>query len=129
MPGGFGGRDIWRINLKERAGSLENLGEWINTPGDEMFPTFRSDSVFYFASDGHPGFGGLDIFRAEQTKSGGWKVTNMGRPVNSSSDDFGITFGEKETGFFTSNRGDNRGYDHIYSFELPELKIDRKSVV
>ncbi len=123
MPGGHGGRDIWRINLRERAGSLENLGEWINTPGDEMFPTFRSDSVFYFASNGHPGFGGLDIFRAEQTKSGGWKVTNMGRPVNSPSDDFGITFGEKETGFFSSNRGDNRGYDHIYSFELPELKI------
>ena len=54
MPGGYGGRDIWRINLKERSGSLENLGEWINTPGDEMFPTFRSDSVLYFPSNGHP---------------------------------------------------------------------------
>lgn len=123
MPGGSGGRDIWRINLKERAGSLENLGEWINTPGDEMFPTFRSDSVFYFSSNGHPGYGGLDIFRAEQTPSGGWKVTNMGTPVNSASDDFGMTFGEGESGFFSSNRGDNRGYDHLYSFELPELKI------
>jgi len=123
MPGGSGGRDIWRINLKERVGSLENLGEWINTPGDEMFPTFRSDSVFYFSSNGHPGYGGLDIFRAEQTRSGGWKVTNMGTPVNSSSDDFGMTFGEGESGFFTSNRGDNRGYDHLFSFELPELKI------
>lgn len=123
MPGGQGGRDIWRINLKERQGTLENLGEWINTPGDEMFPTFRSDSVFYFASNGHPGYGGLDIFRAEQTRSGGWLVTNMGTPVNSSADDFGITFGEGESGFFSSNRGDNRGYDHIYSFELPELKI------
>lgn len=123
MPGGQGGKDIWRINLKERQGTLENLGEWINTPGDEVFPTFRSDSVFYFASNGHPGFGGLDIFRAEQTKSGGWNVTNMGRPVNSSSDDFGITFGEGESGYFSSNRTDARGYDHIYSFELPELKI------
>ncbi len=123
MPGGQGGKDIWRINLKERKGTLENLGEWINTPGDEVFPSFRSDSVFYFASNGHPGYGGLDIFRAEQTKSGGWNVTNMGRPVNSSSDDFGITFGEGESGFFSSNRADNRGYDHIYSFELPELKI------
>ncbi len=123
MPGGQGGRDIWRINLKERKGTLENLGEWINTPGDEMFPTFRTDSVFYFASNGHPGYGGLDIFRAELTRSGGWNVTNMGTPVNSSADDFGITFGEGESGFFSSNRTDNRGYDHIYSFELPELKI------
>ncbi|MDE6207613.1 MAG: OmpA family protein [Muribaculaceae bacterium] len=123
MPGGQGGRDIWRININERKGTLENLGEWINTPGDEMFPSFRSDSVFYFASNGHPGYGGLDIFRAEQTPSGGWRVTNMGTPVNGPADDFGITFGEGESGFFSSNRGDNRGYDHIYSFELPELKI------
>lgn len=123
MPGGQGGLDIWRINLQERVGSLENLGEWINTPGDEMFPTFRTDSVLYFSSNGHPGYGGLDIFRAEQTRSGGWNVTNMGTPVNSSSDDFGMTFGEGESGFFSSNRGDNRGYDHLFSFELPELKI------
>ncbi len=123
MPGGSGGKDIWRINLRERAGSLENLGEWINTPGDEMFPYMRTDSVMYFASNGHPGYGGLDIFRAEMTKSGGWSVTNMGRPVNSSADDFGITFGAGESGFLSSNRGDNRGYDHLYSFELPELKI------
>lgn len=123
MPGGYGGRDLWRINLTDKIGSLENLGEWINTPGDEVFPSFRSDSVLYFASDGHPGYGGLDIFRAQQTPSGGWSVVNMGSPVNSSSDDFGITFGEGESGFFSSNRGDNRGYDHIYTFELPELKI------
>ena len=123
MPGGSGGKDIWRVNIKERAGSLENLGEWINTPGDEMFPYMRTDSVLYFASDGHPGFGGLDIFRAEMTPSGGWNVTNMGRPINSAGDDFGITFGKGESGFYSSNRGDARGYDHIYSFELPELKI------
>lgn len=123
MPGGQGGLDLWRINLKEKHGSLENLGEWINTPGDEMFPYVRTDSVLYFASNGHAGYGGLDIFRAELTKSGGWKVENMGTPVNSASDDFGITFGPGESGFFSSNRGDNRGYDHIYSFELPKLKI------
>ncbi|MDE6704141.1 MAG: OmpA family protein [Muribaculaceae bacterium] len=123
MPGGSGGKDIWRINLKERAGSLENLGEWINTPGDEMFPFVRSDSVLYFASDGHPGYGGLDIFKAVMTKSGGWNVSNMGSPLNSAADDFGITFGEGETGYFSSNRGDAKGYDHIYSFELPEIKV------
>lgn len=123
MPGGYGGKDLWRINLKERGGSLENLGEWINTPGDEMFPYVYSDSVLYFSSDGRIGYGGLDLYKAELTKSGGWRVTNMGTPVNSSADDFGITFGKGESGFFSSNRGDARGYDHIYSFELPELKI------
>ncbi|MBQ1932588.1 MAG: OmpA family protein [Muribaculaceae bacterium] len=123
MPGGFGGKDLWRINLKDRAGSLENLGEFINTEGDEMFPYMRADSVLYFSSDGHPGMGGLDMFRAQMTVSGGWKVENMGMPMNSAADDFGITFGEGESGYFSSNRGDGRGYDHIYSFELPELQI------
>lgn len=123
MPGGSGGRDLWRVNINQRIGSLENLGEWINTPGDEMFPYVRSDSVIYFASNGHPGYGGLDLFRAELKPSGGWQVTNMGTPINSCADDFGITFGEGETGFFSSNRNDGRGYDNIYSFELPDLKI------
>jgi len=123
MPGGSGGKDIWRINLKERQGSLENLGEFINTPGDEMFPFVRTDSILYFASDGHPGFGGLDIFKATLTRSGGWKVENMGSPVNSAADDFGITFGKGESGYFSSNRNDGRGYDHIYSFMLPDLQI------
>lgn len=123
MPGGSGGRDLWRVNLRERAGSLENLGEWINTPGDEMFPYVRTDSLLYFSSNGHPGYGGLDLFKARLTPSGGWEVTNMGTPVNSAADDFGITFGSGESGFFSSNRGDNRGYDHLYSFELPDLKI------
>ncbi|MCC8037737.1 MAG: OmpA family protein [Bacteroidales bacterium] len=123
MPGGSGGKDLWRINLKERAGSLENLGEWINTPGDEMFPYVRTDSVLYFSSNGHPGMGGLDIFRAELQPSGGWKVENMGSPINSSADDFGITFDAGESGYFSSNRGDGRGYDHIYSFVKPDLEI------
>lgn len=123
MPGGSGGYDLWRINLKDRAGSLENLGEFINTAGDERFPYVRSDSVIYFASDGHPGLGGLDLFKATLTPSGGWSVVNMGVPVNSPGDDFGITFGDGERGYFSSNRNDGRGYDHIYSFELPDLQI------
>ena len=123
MPGGQGGKDLWRINLKERVGSLENLGDVINTPGDERFPYVRSDSVLYFASNGHAGLGGLDIFKATLTASGGWNIENMGWPMNSSYDDFGITFGEGESGFFSSNRNDARGYDHIYSFIKPELKI------
>lgn len=125
MPGGQGGYDLWRINLKERGGSLENLGEYINTPGNEMFPYVRTDSVLYFASDGWPGMGGLDLFRAEQTPSGGWNVTNMGWPMNSPADDFGITFDPTggERGFMSSSRGDARGFDHIYTFELPSLEI------
>lgn len=124
MPGGSGGLDIWRVSLTERQGSLENLGEWINTPGNESFPYVRSDSLLYFASDGHPGYGGLDLFCARLMPSGGWQVTNMGKPINSAADDFGITFTQGESGFFSSNRGDGRGYDHIYSFELPDLKIN-----
>lgn len=124
MPGGYGGKDIWRINLLDKVGSLENLGPQINTAGDEMFPYCRMDTVLYFASDGHPGFGGLDIFKANLNSTGDrWSVNNMGTPINSAGDDFGITFGPGETGFFSSNRGDARGYDHIYSFELPDIKI------
>lgn len=124
MPG-QGGKDIWRINLRERAGSLENLGEAINTPGDEEFPYMLTDSIMYFSSDGHPGLGGLDMFKATLTPSGGWLVENLGSPMNSEGDDFGITFATpgKEAGYFSSNRGDGRGYDHLYSFELPDLKI------
>ncbi|MDE6026692.1 MAG: tetratricopeptide repeat protein, partial [Muribaculaceae bacterium] len=116
MPGGYGGKDIWRINLKERSGSLENLGPQINTGGDEMFPYLRTYSLLYFSSDGHPGFGGLDLFKARLNSTGDrWSIENMGLPMNSAGDDFGITFGQGESGFFSSNRGDARGYDHIYS--------------
>ena len=124
MPGGYGGLDIWRIDINDRVGTLINMGPQINTPGDEMFPYSRTDSLFYFASNGHPGFGGLDLFRAKLNTTGDyWNIENMGQPINSSGDDFGITFGKGESGFFSSNRGDARGYDHIYSFELPDLKI------
>lgn len=130
MPGGYGGKDIWRININDRVGSLENLGEQINTPGDEMFPYVRTDSLLYFSSDGHPGFGGLDIFTARLNSTGDrWSVENMGLPMNSQGDDFGITFGEGESGFFSSNRGDARGYDHIFSFIKPEIKVTISGMV
>lgn len=123
-PKGNGGKDIWRKNLKEPMWPIENLGPAINTPGDEMFPAVRSDSVIYFASDGHAGLGGLDIFKATLSPSGGWRVENMGSPINSEGDDFGITFEPgREAGFFSSNRGDARGYDHIFSFVLPDIKV------
>ncbi|MDE6237010.1 MAG: OmpA family protein, partial [Muribaculaceae bacterium] len=118
------------INLGERAGSLENLGPQINTPGDEMFPYLRTDSTLYFSSDGHPGFGGLDLFIARRNSTGDrWSIENMGLPVNSQGDDFGITYGQGESGFFSSNRGDARGYDHIFSFEYPEVKVTISGMV
>ena len=123
MPGGYGGKDIWRISLTEKEGTLENLGVQINTPGDEMFPYIRSNGDLYFSSDGHPGMGGLDIFKARMNDSGLWQIENMKAPINSQADDFGITFGEEESGFFSSNRGDGRGYDNIYSFELPSISV------
>ncbi|MBQ3363356.1 MAG: OmpA family protein [Muribaculaceae bacterium] len=131
IPGGQGGTDIWRINLKDKHGTLENLGPQINTKGNERYPNVRTDSLLYFASDGHPGMGGLDLFVAKlQPREEGdnvsmdrWVIENMGVPMNSAADDFGITFGQGESGFFSSNRGDARGYDHIFSFIKPDLQI------
>lgn len=132
MPGGYGSKDIWRISLKERQGSLVNLGPDINTEGNDDFPYVRADGTLYFSSDGHPGMGGLDIFRATAVGDPAdlrWKVENMGFPINSAGDDFGITFGKGEDGFFSSNRGDARGYDHIYSFEYDPVRITIEGLV
>ena len=123
MPGGYGGFDIWRCRLYsgKEVGGAENLGEIINTPGDEMFPTFRPNGDLYFSSDGHPGMGGLDIFIAK-AKIVGWTIEHPGFPLNSQGDDFGMTFeGLLNQGYFSSSRGDNRGLDHIYSFFNPEI--------
>ena len=123
MPGGKGGLDIWRMRLTANGPvGVENLGEPINTPGDEMFPTFRPNGDFYFSSDGHPGFGGLDIFIATVGEDGKYHLSHPGCPLNSQGDDFGMTFqGQLNQGFFSSNRGDGRGWDHIYSFYNPEI--------
>lgn len=123
--GGFGGKDIFRSRLVgSDFGPMENLGPEINTSGDEMFPYVRDSVTLYFASNGHPGMGGLDLFKATQDSTGKWHVENLKAPINSMGDDFGITFeGKKERGFFSSNRNDARGYDHLYSFELPIITI------
>ncbi|MDR2916389.1 MAG: OmpA family protein [Tannerella sp.] len=122
----YGGKDIFRARLmgmNDFAG-IENLGPQINTEGDEMFPYVRDSVTIYFASNGHPGMGGLDLFKATMDSLGVWHVENMGAPINSMGDDFGITFeGNREKGFFSSNRNDARGYDHIYSFERPTVTI------
>jgi peptidoglycan-associated lipoprotein len=130
--GGKGGKDLWQATLtggewKE----IRNLGSDFNTEGDEMFPSFRHDGSLYFSSNGLPGIGGLDIFKATPTKQDGWIVENMGMPVNSNFDDFGISFeGKADKGFFTSNRNEARGYDMIYTFEMPvfEYALEGKVV-
>ncbi|MDD6736889.1 MAG: OmpA family protein [Prevotella sp.] len=124
MPGGMGGLDIWRVRMNENGmGGVENLGAPINTAGDEMFPTFRPNGDLYFSSNGHPGMGGLDIFIAQPDTAGmGWTIEHPGYPLNSQGDDFGMTFeGLLNQGFFSSNRGDGKGWDHIYSFVNPEI--------
>ena len=129
MPGGVGGYDIWRVRITAAGlGGVENLGEPINTPGDEMFPTFRPNGDLYFSSNGHVGLGGLDIYIAKvDKKTRQYKVTHPGYPLNSEADDFGMTFeGPHNRGFFSSNRKDGRGYDHIYSFENPEIVTTMK---
>ena len=123
MPGGKGGLDIWRVRITPAGfGGVENLGEPVNTAGDEEFPTFRTNGDLYFSSNGHPGLGGLDIFIAKVGKDRRYHLSHPGFPLNSQGDDFGMTFeGPYNRGFFSSNRGDGRGWDHIYSFENPEI--------
>jgi len=124
-PNGKGGKDIWFVTWDKESdswGEPQNL-ESINTPGDEMFPFIKKDGTLYFASSGHLGMGGLDMFKAEQTGKNQWgKVENLKYPLNSPSHDFGIVFiDNKEKGFFTSNRAGGKGGDDIYSFKLPPI--------
>lgn len=123
MPGGKGGLDIWRVRITAAGfGGIENLGAPINTEGDECFPVFRPNGDLYFSSNGHPGMGGLDIYIAKIGKDRKYHLEHPGYPLNSQGDDFGMTFeGPYNRGYFSSNRNDGRGWDHIYSFENPEI--------
>lgn len=124
MPGGKGGKDIYRATRTSPGSPWsrpENLGTDINTRGDELFPFVHSDGTLYFASDGHIGMGGLDIFRAVPQGGDSWLVQNMRAPVNSPADDFGIVFErDAEKGIFSSARK-GRGDDDLYTFEMPPL--------
>ena len=126
MPGGLGGLDIWRTRIMNgMAMGVENLGEPINTPGNEMFPTFRPNGDLYFSSDGHPGMGGLDIFIYKDST-----LIHPGYPLNSQADDFGMTFeGAYNRGYFSTSRNDGRGNDHIWWFENPEAVQLIKGVI
>ena len=126
MPGGLGGLDIWRTRIMNgMAMGVENVGEPINTPGNEMFPTFRPNGDLYFSSDGHPGMGGLDIFIYKDKT-----IIHPGYPLNSQADDFGMTFeGAYNRGYFSTSRNDGRGNDHIWWFENPEAVQLIKGVI
>lgn len=118
-PGGYGASDIYSVSINEDGtfGNPENLGPGINTEARETFPFVTNDKI-YFASDGHPGLGGLDVFVAKLQPNGTYvKAINVGEPINSHFDDFGFIINEESrTGYFTSNRTSGIGYDDVYSF-------------
>ena len=134
-PGGEGGKDIWMAELDGNAWvNAQPMGKGINTPADEMFPYVHEDGSLFFASNGHPGYGGLDIFKAfrDTTRKDTtvWVLYNMGPTFNGVGDDFGITFaGNSQDGFFSSNKGDKKGYDKIYRFWLPEMEFIAEGTV
>ncbi len=130
MPGGIGENDIWMVTKESGEwGEPKNMGEEINTPGNEVFPYVHPDGTLYFSSDGRIGLGGLDIFKAKKDELGSWVIENLKSPINSFEDDFGIVFeAEMERGFFSSSRK-GRGNDEIYSFVLPPLEFAANGVV
>ena len=124
--GGYGGLDIYsaQMDTRGRFGRVKNLGAEINTSGNELFPYVTSSGKMYFSSDGHPGYGMLDIFAVNRL-NGKTVIENLGQPVNSTADDFGIFLFKPDRGFFTSNREGGKGDDDIYTFvnEDPNLKV------
>lgn len=143
FQGGYGGKDLWYAEKKsagdDEFGRPKNLGPVINTPADEMFPFLRHDTVLYFASNGHVGMGGLDIFKSslKNAEEYEWDIpVNMGHPLNSNADDFGIIFNPEahEEGFFSSNRDEYenqraRGGDDIWHFIVPPLEFTLSGIV
>lgn len=135
IPGGYGGLDIWRATLNgTKVGAYENLGSEVNSAGDEMFPTMSPQGILYYSSEGKKeGYGGLDIYSAREDEWGIWHVAHLPAPINSQADDFGMTFmrstKEEQEGWFSSNRNHGKGYDKIYSFVLPSIKVSIKGTV
>ena len=120
MPGSFGNSDLYKVSIDSNGnfGSPENLGPTINTEGRETFPFVDADNNLFFASDGHPGLGGLDIFEAKSANNSFEKPVNVGKPLNSQMDDFGYVTNKESLGFFSSNRDGGSGYDDIYTFTV-----------
>ena len=121
MPGGYGGSDIYYVTRMDSGWSDPvNMGSDINTEGDEMFPYISAEDVLYFASNGHLGLGGLDVFMVKENKNGSRIIYNMGYPLNSNADDFSFYLKDEQNGYFASNRKGGLGDDDIYMFEYLE---------
>lgn len=126
MPGGFGGLDLWRVAVAEDGtyGTPENLGDGVNSVGNEQFPVLHQDGTLYFASDAYVGMGGLDIYSASLKNGKYSNPTNMGYPINTHYDDLGLVFNkEKNKGYFASNRAGGAGDDDIYFFDNLGLRL------
>jgi len=135
MPGGFGGKDIWMTTYDKKNDKWSapvNLGEGINTAGNELFPTFSKDGSLLFSTDGKPGLGGLDLFKAKQVgKEYKWSdPKNMGAPVNSENNDYALYEVTERIGYFTSERRDPEGGNSpdIYKYELPPFNYDLRVI-
>lgn len=135
MAGGFGGNDIWKMTRKTANGTWEqpvNLGSRINTKDDEAFPFIRANGELYFSSNGHPGYGGLDLYKATPTSDASWEVENMGPNFNSELDDFALIYEDvNDRGYFSSRRKGGRGGDDIYRFykDIPVIEYNVAGVV
>lgn len=134
LPNGFGGKDLWMSSYDKKLkkwGTPINLGPEINTIGDEVFPYLDSEGHLYFSSNGHIGFGGLDLYKVtlSSTPLVWTNVELLPAPINSSRDDFGIVFESEDRGFITSNRSQGKGVDDIYSFNLKTIKITSECFV
>ena len=126
MPGGFGGKDIWKADWDKKSrtwGAPVNLGSKVNTDEDEMFPFIASDNTLYFSSRGHVGMGGLDIYKSKMAAGGGWdEAVNLKSPINSPADDFAfLTDDSNDHGYLSSDREGGKGSDDIYEWKLPPL--------
>jgi outer membrane protein OmpA-like peptidoglycan-associated protein len=121
MPGGYGGTDIYK-SVKQKDGTWskpENAGSTINTEGNEMFPFYHPEGILFFASDGHIGLGGLDIFMSHLKTNGYGRIENLGAPINTNKDDFAFILNqEMSSGYVCSNRTGGKGNDDIYSFNV-----------
>lgn len=133
LSGGYGGKDLWIVKKQKRGKWSDpvNLGPAVNTSNDEMFPFLHSDGTLYFASTGHIGMGGFDIFKSYLDENDMYSsITNLKFPVNTSGNDFGMIIEKSgERGYLTSDRSGGKGGDDIYQFELPPLVLSMKGVV
>jgi outer membrane protein OmpA-like peptidoglycan-associated protein/tetratricopeptide (TPR) repeat protein len=130
MPGGFGGTDLWKVRRVGMGwGTPENLGPKINTPGEEKFPYIAADGTLFFASDGLPGLGGLDIFKAKFANEEYETPENLGNPINTKDDDFGFIIDkDNKEGFFSSNRNGGIGNDDIYHWKSVDIMLTVKVI-